>query len=113
MFSFLRKSFAATRVELEADLQAVAGAAGRGEFDYEMLGTDARKVEFELRGVADGDAEILINGASWRSVRISGGACDIGFDTARGDQIPELRPADRIDVRQSGAIALSGRLRRD
>lgn len=104
---------ASTREEFEADLQPVGRTTGRGEVEFSRSGEGFARLEVELKGVGDGEAEIYVNGRRWRAVRVLSGRFEQAFDSTAGDNIPALALGDRIEIRQSGAVILAGVIRRD
>lgn len=120
MFNSLKSLFAGRKrsghakktLELEATLSPVAGAAGHGEAEYAAYSDGGRTLEIELDEVGPGEVEVIIGPIAQRFT-IASAKAEFKLATSRGNVVPECREGERIDIRRSGVVILSGTFRRD
>lgn len=99
--------------DLEARLAPAAGASGYGEVEYSEWADGERTLEIELGGIGPGDIELSIGGAAVTRLPARGVRIDRHVSTRAGETVPACRIGERVEIRQNGALILSGAFTRD
>ncbi len=113
MFATLKKLFPVKTIDVEAKLKGVGGYTGRGEVEYALWSSGRQKFEVELKGVAGRQAKAFAHEECVATIDIKDGKAETRLDTKNGDELPNLAPGERIEIRQNGDVILEGVLQPD